>query len=82
MENLTLPLQAPGVSQIQEILGQYWWLLIILVLWSMVWKGLALWKAARNESKVWFVLMLIVNTIGLLEIIYIFAVAKKHKTRV
>jgi hypothetical protein len=79
MENLTLPLQAPGVDSVQQIFGQYWWLLIVLVLWTIIWKGIALWKAARNESKVWFVIMLIVNTVGILEIIYIFAVANRNK---
>ena len=51
--------------------------LIALIVWSIVWKGIALWKSARNGSKVWYVVMLLVNTVGILEIIYIFAVAKK-----
>ena len=51
--------------------------LIVLLIWSFIWKGIALWKAARNGSKVWYVVMLLVNTVGILEIIYIFAVAKK-----
>lgn len=79
MENLTLPWTAPGVDSVQEFFGQYWWLLAILVLWSIIWKGIALWRAARNESKVWFVIMLIVNTVGILEIIYIFAIAGRQK---
>lgn len=76
MENINLPIEAPGVGQIQELFGQYWWLLAILVLWSIIWKGIALWKSARDGSKVWFVIMLIVNTVGILEIIYIFAVSR------
>ena len=51
--------------------------LIMLIAWTVVWKAIALWKAARNGSKVWYVLMLILNTVGILEIIYIFAVAKR-----
>ena len=51
--------------------------LIVLLAWSLVWKGIALWKAARNGSKAWYIVMLLVNTVGILEIIYIFAVAKK-----
>ena len=51
--------------------------LIVLLSWSFAWKGIALWKAARNGSKAWYVVMLLVNTVGFLEIIYIFAVAKK-----
>ncbi len=52
--------------------------LAILIIWSLVWKGIALWKAARNSHKAWFVVMLIVNTAGILEIIYIFGFSKKH----
>ena len=57
------------------------WLVIILllVIWSTVWKGLALWKAARNGHKGWFVVMMIINTAGILEIIYILAFSKTKK---
>lgn len=49
-------------------------LMIGLSLWGVVWKGLALWKAAAiKRSKVWFVLLLVVvNTVGILEILYFF----------
>ena len=50
--------------------------IVFLVLWTIVWKGLALWHAARLGQKWWFVVLLVVNTAGILEIIYIFAVAK------
>jgi hypothetical protein len=49
----------------------------LAVIWSLVWKGLALWKAARNGSKPWFVVLLIVNTLGILEILYIYVFSKK-----
>jgi len=48
-----------------------------LTVWSLVWKGFALWKSARNNQNVWYVVMLIVNTVGILEIIYIFFFSKK-----
>ncbi|MGA9187886.1 MAG: DUF5652 family protein [Methanosarcina sp.] len=47
-------------------------LLGILVLWEIVWKGIALWKAARESQRYWFVAMLILNTAGILPILYIF----------
>ncbi|MBU6447450.1 hypothetical protein KGQ24_01235 [Patescibacteria group bacterium] len=54
-------------------------LLAVLIIWTLVWKGIALWKAARNSHKAWYVVMLIVNTVGILEIIYIFGFSKsKH----
>ena len=52
--------------------------LIIAVLWSIPWKGAALWKAARLSHKKWFIAILIVNTFGILEIAYIYFVAKKY----
>ncbi len=52
-----------------------------VLIWSLVWKGLALWKAAHEESKPWFVALLLVNTAGILEILYIFVFAKKPGLR-
>lgn len=49
---------------------------LIFVLWSVVWKGLALWHAGRRGEGWWFVILLLVNTLGILEIIYLFFVAK------
>ncbi len=51
-------------------------ILIPLVLWSLFWKGLALWHSSRRGQPWWFVILLLINTMGLLEIIYLFAVAK------
>ena len=46
-------------------------LYLLAILWTLPWKGVALWKAARNCQKVWFVAMLILQTLGILEILYI-----------
>ncbi|MFA5188405.1 MAG: DUF5652 family protein [Patescibacteria group bacterium] len=62
-----------------EIINQWYWLILLLVIWSLIWKGIALWKSARNGHKAWFVVMLIVNTVGILEIIYILAFSKPKK---
>ncbi|MGC9599639.1 MAG: DUF5652 family protein [Minisyncoccia bacterium] len=53
-------------------------ILILLIIWSLIWKGLALWKSAREGSKVWFVVFLVVNTIGILEILYLYVFSKKR----
>jgi methionyl-tRNA synthetase len=50
--------------------------LILVALWSLLWKGLALWHAARRGEAGWFIAILIINTLGLLEIIYLFVFAK------
>ena len=52
----------------------------VFLIWSIAWKGLALWNAAKNSQKNWFIAILIVNTVGILEIIYLFRFAKKRLT--
>jgi len=46
--------------------------LVALIIWSLAWKGVALWKSARNNQTAWFIVLLFVNLVGLLEIIYLF----------
>lgn len=48
-------------------------------IWTTLWKGLALWKAARQNQKNWFITMLVLNlyTLGLLEIIYLVYFSKE-----
>jgi Family of unknown function (DUF5652) len=48
----------------------------LLLLWEGFWKGLALWHSGRRGQPWWFVMLLVVNTVGILPIIYLFAVAK------
>ena len=50
--------------------------IILAVVWSILWKGLALWHAGRRGEPWWFVALLTINTLGILEIIYLFVVAK------
>ena len=55
----------------------------IILIWSLVWKGLALWRSARLNHKTWFVFMLIINSLGILEILYLafFGKIKKIKNK-
>ncbi len=56
------------------------WLVMPLVLaWSVAWKGIALWRAGRNDDLAWFIVLFIVNTVGILPIIYIFAFSRKKE---
>jgi len=54
-------------------LALMWLAITLAVVWSLVWKGIALWYAGRNAHLGWFITLFIVNTLGILEIIYIFA---------
>jgi hypothetical protein len=53
------------------------WLFIPMIVWTFFWKGCALWFTAKDDKKWWFVVLLILNTVGILEIVYIFVIAKK-----
>jgi uncharacterized membrane protein len=52
---------------------------LALVVWSLVWKGLALWKAAQHSNRNWFIAILVLNTFGILEIIYLYFVLPKKQ---
>lgn len=54
-----------------------WWTVLMLV-WVIFWKGLALWRSGRLGQKWWFVALLLLNTFGILEIFYIYVFSKKQ----
>ena len=51
-------------------------LFTILSIWALVWKGFALWKSSKKNQLIWFIALLIINTVGILEILYIFVFSK------
>ena len=61
-------------------------ILFVLVIFFLsifiVVKGVALWKAARNSSKPWFIVLLLVNSVGILDLIYIFLISKRSNDSV
>lgn len=61
----------------QQFIQQNIWTILLISLWTIPWKGLALWKAARLNDKRWFVALLIINTLAVLEILYIFVFSKR-----
>ena len=55
-------------------------LLYLIILWVLPWKGIALWRAGRNSHKKWFIVLLVLNTLAIVEIVYIFFFSKKKPT--
>lgn len=53
--------------------------LIVLLIWTLIWKGLAMWRAGRNNSPLWFAVLLVINTVGILDILYYFFFSKMTK---
>ena len=68
-------------TQYYPMLSDPTFLLVVAILgiWSLIWKGFALWRSAQDQSKVWFVVLLVVNTLGVLEIVYIFVISPMRK---
>jgi hypothetical protein len=64
------------LGEIASQLGISLWLLVVILIWSVVWKLLALWKSARKNHLAWFIVLAIVNTVGILEILYIYVLSE------
>jgi hypothetical protein len=67
---------ADMLTQLSLDLGVPLFLLAAALIWSLVWKAIALWKSARLNQPVWFIVILIMNTLGILDILYIFLFSK------
>ena len=65
----------------EQYLIENQWIFLLMLLWVLPWKGVALWKAVRNSHKKWFIAILIVNTFALLEIVYIFYFSRKKENK-
>lgn len=55
-------------------------ILLVLLIWSMVLKAAGLWKSARNNERFWFIAILLLNSVGILEIAYLFFFASEKLT--
>ena len=62
-------------------LGSLSLIVILILAWGLFWKGFALWYAAKRHEKWWFIAFLVINTAGILEIVYIFFIAKVPEFR-
>lgn len=54
------------------------WVLILVAVWTIPWKGWALWKSARKNQHGWFIVLLIFNSLAILDILYIFIFSEKN----
>lgn len=65
----------------QQFFGNDAWVgvfVLAVTLWSLPWKGIAMWKAARESDKKWFIVLLVINTAGILDIAYIYYFSKRR----
>lgn len=57
--------------QLDQLSPPLRFMFLLLVAWSIAWKLVALWKAARHDQKAWFFALFLVNSVGLLELVYL-----------
>lgn len=68
------------VNFISPIPGLNGLIILGILVWSMFWKAMALWRATKANQRYWFIGMLLINTLGILEIIYLIRFAKNKLT--
>jgi hypothetical protein len=70
---------------LQHVIGHldFWYpIVLFIIVWDIVWRLVTMWKAGRNNDFVWFICIAILNTLGILPIIYYFSHRKKTKNLV
>lgn len=68
------------MESFQEFANNYPWFILVVIVWAVTLKGITLWFAARRGQYIWFIALIIVNTIGILEIVYLLCLRKKKST--
>jgi len=56
-------------------------LLAIILVIDLVLRGLAMWKAAKNNSKIWFWILLLISTMGILPVLYLILAKKPQNNK-
>lgn len=57
------------------------WFLGPLAILDLVLRGFALWRAARNGHKWWFVALLLINSLGIIPAIYLLTNKEKKASK-
>jgi len=53
--------------------------LSLLAVWSLVWKGFALYRAGKQNHPGWFIAIFITFSVGILEILYLVFFSKRRR---
>lgn len=62
-------------SQTVAQLVEFWWLGPLIIL-DLIAKGFGLWHAGRRGQKSWFIAILVINSMAILPLIYLFLVIR------
>ncbi len=74
---ITDPMNASALLELIGIPATWLWLFVLIAIWDLVWRGIALWKCGRYNQPVWFIFVLIINSMGILPIVYLLFFQKK-----
>ena len=77
---MTAKKQTTGMMSFRELPPGGRALVGAVVAWSLAWKAASLGRAARNGSKPWFAALLLSNTLGALDAIYLYAIDRPHRS--
>jgi len=55
------------------------WGIVVIMVWTAIWKGIGLWRAGGHKQLAWFVVMFVLNTAGILPIVYLVWFQKPSK---
>jgi hypothetical protein len=77
MEQNQLELERALSAYIESIPDAQLFLFITFMILVLAIKGFALWTAAQNNKKGWFVALLFINSLGILEILYLLVFSKR-----
>ena len=70
---------ARGANVMPAWAQEWWWTFIVIgLIWTIPWKAIALWRAARRGHTGWFVALLLMQTLGVLDILYLFVFSHRR----
>jgi len=56
----------------ENFLVAHMWIIVVIIIWSIPWKAAALWRSARRGHLGWFLVLIVLNTLAILDILYLF----------
>lgn len=60
------------ITNLANEIGIIPWLLVLILIWTLIWKLIGMWRSAKNNHLIWFIVIAFFNTIGILPILYIY----------
>jgi uncharacterized membrane protein YedE/YeeE len=64
------------------VISPFIWVIIgIIMVWDSVWKLFGMWRAVKNNSVPWFIVIALFNTLGIIPILYLYVFGKKKVSK-